>query len=380
MKDANDMFKAGVDLGEMLDNARPYKSQAIALIETKVPSNVPEAERPYKLTCFADVETVAIDWLWKDYLARGKLTLLGGDPDLGKSQISIDAAARLSKGIHWPFGALAPTGSTIFLCSEDGLADTIKPRAEAAGADVSKLHALSSTVIKSGKLTPFTLKDDLDMLGAAVKQVSASLVCIDAITSYMGKLDNNSTPDVRAVLDPVSQWAEEMKVSVLGVTHPPKAAQKNAIRQFTGSFAYIAAARIAFFVTKEPETDRILLLAVKNNIGPKALGRAYRIATREVGRLITAPYIQWDDGPVDFTADQAIAANAAAARGDKVETAKEFLQELLADGPFGAVEGLEAAKDQGISERTLARARKELGVKAEHDASLKGGWKWTLER
>jgi predicted ATP-dependent serine protease len=85
----------------------------------------------FNLVSIADVQPQAVDWIWPGYLAKGKLTLLGGDPDLGKSLVCIDAAATLSKGKHWPSGPRANTGATIFICSEDGIADTIRPRAEA---------------------------------------------------------------------------------------------------------------------------------------------------------------------------------------------------------------------------------------------------------
>src|SRR5262245_6609679 len=181
-------------------------------------------------------------------------------------------AARQSTGNQWPFGPRASMASSIFICSEDGIADTIRPRAEAADADVTRLRALKSTILKGGERRSFTLQNDLDMLGDVVAEVgNVSLIVMDPITSYMGKIENNSTTDVRATLDPIADWAEAHNVAILGVTHPPKAAQKNAIRQFTGSFAYVAAARLAFYVTKEPETDRTLFLPVKNNIGQKAL-------------------------------------------------------------------------------------------------------------
>jgi putative DNA primase/helicase len=366
IKDWHDVYRAGGSALCAGDNAEIYK-----------PQNHVNGEQ-VKLTCLADVQSEPVNWVWQDYLARGKLTLLGGDPDLGKSQISIDVAARQSTGRNWPFGARSRVASTIFICSEDGIADTVKPRAEAAGADVSKLFVLSSTIIKDGKVRGFTLQNDLDLLGNAVTKVGdVGTVMLDAITSYMGKIENNSTTDVRAVLDPIAEWAEGLGVAVLGVTHPPKAAQKNAIRQFTGSFAYAAAPRLAFYVTKEPETDRTLLLAVKNNLGPKALGRAYRIATREVGPGIIAPYVQWDEGPVDYTADQAIAANNEALRdGGALQQAKDFLREQLT-GPRDAAEIKEAAEAHGISERTLKRAKAALDVKASKDG-FQGKWIWTL--
>ena len=108
---------------------------------------------PFNLVCLSGVEPVPVDWLWPGYLAIGKLTLLGGDPDSGKSLICTDAAARQSKGIHWPRGPRSRVGSTIFICSEDGIADTIRPRAEAAGADLDQLHVFERRKVRIGRLT-----------------------------------------------------------------------------------------------------------------------------------------------------------------------------------------------------------------------------------
>jgi putative DNA primase/helicase len=337
------------------------------------------SDDPFSLVCLSGVKPMPVEWSWPGYLAIGKLTLLGGDPDLGKSLICIDAAARQSNGDHWPRGPRARVGSTIFICSEDGIADTIRPRAEAAGAALNKLHVLESTLIKDGKRRTFSLQDDLDTLGAAIKKVGdARLVCIDAITSYMGKIDSHRTTDVRSVLEPIAAFAENHKVAVLGVTHPPKAAEGNALRAFTGSFAFVAAPRVAFYVTKEPETDRRVLLPVKNNIGMKALGLGYHIGTKTITNEITAPNVLWSDEPVNVTADQAIAAaNASIKDGGSMKEAKDLLRELMAKGPIAAKDGEEAAEANGISERTLRRARKELGVKAAKDG-FNGGWMWSL--
>jgi putative DNA primase/helicase len=217
------------------------------------------------------------------------------------------------------------------------------------------------------------------MLGAAIDQLgNTRLICIDAITSYMGKIDSHRTTDVRAVLEPIASFAESHKVAVLGVTHPPKAAEGNALRAFTGSFAFVAAPRVVFYVTKEPETDRRLLLPVKNNIGPKALGLGYHIGTKTVTNRIVAPHVLWSDEPVDVTADQAIAAASASLKdGGSLKEAKEFLRDLLENGAAKATDGEEAAEANGISKRTLVRARKELGVESKKDA-FDGGWTWRL--
>ena len=369
-KDPAEAYAHGIDLKKLGDEAKPYTPKA----------NGNAGQDDYELVRLSGVDPTPINWLWESYLAIGKLTLLGGDPDLGKTLISNDTAARLSTQRHWPNGAMPiRLQGTIFLCSEDAIADTVRPRCEAAGADLNHLHVFKMRT-KVGKRKTFNLHDDLDTLGAAIEGAGdIGLIVVDAITSYMGKIDSHRTTDVRGVLEPLAEFAEAHRVAIFGITHPPKAAQGNALRAFTGSFAFVAAPRMAFFVTSEPDTDRRLLLPVKNNIGPKARGIGYRIITEIITNGIIAPRIMWSDEPVDLTADQAIAAaNAAAKNPGARREAMEFLKELLANGPVDAKEGLEAAKENGIAEATLRRARSDLGVKAVHKPGLHDGWDWVL--
>jgi hypothetical protein len=162
---------------------------------------------------------------------------------------------------------------------------------------------------------------------------------------------------------------------LFGVTHPPKSAQGNALRQFAGSYAFVAAPRLAFFVTRDPDGDRNLLLPVKNNIGKKAPGLGYTIAAKVVSHGEEAPFIMWDSAPVRVTADEAIAANAANASGGEAK-AIDFLEEMLADGPVESSKIWEEADKRHISNRQLKKAKEKLEVKASKDA-FKGGWVWS---
>src|SRR5437899_202093 len=87
-----------------------------------------------------DVQATTLDWLWPRYLARGKLAILDGDPEMGKSLVTLDLIARLSRGGPLPDGSvLAEPCTSLLLSAEDDAADTIRPRAEAAGADLARL-------------------------------------------------------------------------------------------------------------------------------------------------------------------------------------------------------------------------------------------------
>ena len=326
----------------------------------------------------SDVTPVAVDWIWDGRIARGKITIIAGLPDVGKSQIGAYIAARITKGEHWPNGARAAQGDVVILASEDGIKDTWVPRLMAAGADLAHVHFIKMVIDKHGKRRSFNLQEDLEVLGEKLNALQRpQLLIIDPITSYLGKVDAHRTPDVRAVMDPISDFAERCGIGVFAVTHPPKS-QVTAMNAFTGSMAFVAGARIAFIVVPEPETERRLMLAVKNNIGPKAQGRGYTIEGKTVAPGIIAPRIIWDDAPVDMTADQALVAiNRHNKDGGSLTEAKDFLRELLAKGPIPAADGEEACEANGISERTQKRARKKLGIKASK-TGFDGGWIWSM--
>src|SRR4249920_3366769 len=95
---------------------------------------------PWIAELCSDVRPAAVDWLWPGYLVRGKLALLDGDPGMGKSLLTIDLAARLSRGQAFSDGTpITRLCTSIVISAEDGAADTVLPRAEAAGADLARL-------------------------------------------------------------------------------------------------------------------------------------------------------------------------------------------------------------------------------------------------
>jgi putative DNA primase/helicase len=307
-------------------------------------------ERGLVMVRAADVKPVAVNWIWEGCIARGKITIIAGAPDVGKSQIGAHIAARVTNGQHWPNGARAPLGDVIILASEDSVEDTWVPRLMAAGADLDRVHFVKMVIDERGKRRTFNLQSDLDALGETLNALqNPQLVIIDPITSYLGRVDAHRTPDVRAVMEPVTAFAESSRVGIFAVTHPPKA-QGTAMNSFTGSMAFVASARIAFIVIDEPETERRLMLPVKNNVGIKAQGRGYTIAAKIVAENIVAPYIIWDDAPVDMTADQALVAAAKHAKEGRrtLKEAIEFLKELLADGPVGAADAEKAPRRKGL--------------------------------
>jgi putative DNA primase/helicase len=288
--------------------------------------------------------------------------------------------ARISRGLPWPDGSgKAPLGSCIILSAEDNTEDTIAPRLTAAGADLSKVYIVDAVEVVDGSSRSFSLATDLNQLAQLVETIGdVALIMIDPITAYLGAdLDSHRTTAVRAVMQPVDKFAAEHEVAILGITHPPKATQSKAIHSFTGSLAFIAAARTGFIVVTEDDTDRRLLLAVKNNVGPMAHGLGYVIEPVTTPAAIKTSRIVWDGLPVTMSADEAIQVSNHRDKGDERVEAENFLRGYLENGPMPADQVKAAAKENGISERTLWRAKKQVGVVAEK-GSYKEGWRWRL--
>jgi len=335
-------------------------------------------------TIAANLEMRGIDWLWPGRFARGKFGLIAGMPDMGKGQIAAFIAAAITARIDLPCGeGNMPRGSVIWFNAEDGAADTVKPRLVAAGADVSRVHFVNSTRV-GGEDRMFSLITDLQLLRKKINQIGdVQAVIIDPTSAYLGvgKVDSRSATDVRSILTPLKELAEELHVAVIGICHFNKKDDvKSAMLRVSDSIAYVAAARHVYAVLDNPEDkDTKLFIKAKNNLAPDTKALRYGIGVQVVGRDqklgvdIDAPFIVWHSQYVEMTANEAMAA----AGGSTAKRAREFLQERLRSGPVKADDLVEEAKQEGISFATLRRAKKELGIKS-RKGGFDGEWIWEL--
>jgi putative DNA primase/helicase len=340
------------------------------------------------MQCAADVTPEPVEWLWPGRVAAGKLTLIAGEPGLGKSQVSVAMAAAVTTGGEWPCSeGCALQGNVVILSAEDGVADTIVPRLMAAGADCEHVQIISAVKDQAGR-RGFNLSADLKLLEQEITRLQdVRLVIIDPISSYLGpRVDSHVNASVRAVLEPVSEMAARLGIAIVAITHSPKGAGTAAIHRFIGSIAFVAAARAAFMVVPDPEdSGRVLFLPVKNNLAPLGKGLAFRLEQRLVGdpeAAIVASSVTWDDKPVTITADRALQAADEQAGGGRsgIDEAEEFLHNELRGGPAPVKDIKEAAAAHCISLRTLERAKRALGalaVKGGFDGD-DAGWSWRL--
>lgn len=329
------------------------------------------------IVCLDDVPPVDIDWLWPGWIAAGKLHLMVGPPGVGKSFVTCDLSARITVGAAWPDGSAGPVPSHVLMISgEDNLADTVRPRLDAAGANVERVHAIQGKRIGADggglALQQVSLSCDIDTLDSLLTEMpDVRILIVDPLTQFLDVPDAHRDADVRQALGPLGRMAERHNVAVVCVTHFSKRLVGSALNRTMGSTGIVAASRNVWSFARDPiDTDRVLMLPTKTNIGRMPSGLAYRIAGDG-----QAARVEWESDPIDISADEATATEVTR-RGpapDRLNEAVSWLTTQLADGPVETAEIESRATRREISYDTLKRARKKLGVNSRHDKKS-GRW------
>jgi hypothetical protein len=338
--------------------------------------------RPVSI-CMADVEPERVRWLWYPRIPLGKVAIFDGDPDVGKSSVTIDIAARVSNGSPMPDGNRSdvegPAG-VILVSAEDGAGDTIRPRLNAAGADVKRVHLLTDVDFVDDKgcprRRPWSMPQDLDVLKLLVVETGARLVVIDPLTAFLsGSVDSYRDQDVRGALAPLARLAEETGAAVALVRHLNKAGGANAVYRGGGSIGIIGAARSALLLAKDPSDpsgNRKVMAREKGNLAPAWNSLAYELASSEEHGCARVRWL----GESAQTAATLLAVPASSEEVTAIDEAAAFLRDALADGPVAQKQIGDEGRKIGISEKTLRRAKKDINVRS-RKLGL-GGWAWEL--
>ena len=335
---------------------------------------------PAHLIYMSDVTPERLVWLSRGRLAAGKLTLLDGDPGLGKSTMLADWSARITRGEPLPEGDGGTPRGVVLLSAEDGLADTIRPRLEAAGADLARVAALVAVPDPAappgdpGRLP--AIPADLADIEKAIHDADAALLIVDPLMAYLGGgTDAHRDQDIRRALAPLTQLAERTGVAVVLVRHLNKAQSSHALYRGGGSIGIIGAARCGLLVAADPDDpERRVLAPIKSNLARPPAALAFR--------LVAAPgtdvaRVEWL-GETGHTAAALLAVPDDEARSEG-DDAAAWLAAYLGDGPVEAKDAFADARKAGHAERTVKRAKKVLNVQTTREGfGPNGRYRWAL--
>ena len=324
------------------------------------------------------VASSPIRWLWRGWLARGKLHVLAGSPGTGKTTIAISLVAAITTGGTLPDGTRAQRGNVLVWSGEDDPGDTLKPRLAAAGADMQRVFFVGD-VGMGEDARPFDPAKDMASLERAADEIGhVALLVADPVVSAVSG-DSHKNTEVRRALQPLINLASRIDCAILGISHFSKGtAGRDPLERVTGSIAFGAVARIVLATAKAEDGGRILARA-KSNIGPDGGGFAYGLDIVNVDG-IEASRVAW--GVSLEGSARELLGDAEEVGESAQDDAADWLAEMLAGAEVPVADIKKQAKEAGFSWRTIQRAKSSIAVKAQRIStgnSGAGAWYWLLD-
>ena len=328
----------------------------------------------------SDLRIVPVAWLWRDWLARGKLHLLAGAPGQGKTTIALAFAATVTSGGRWPNGASCKPGNVLIYSGEDDPADTLAPRLLASGADMSRCYFVKGTRI-DGEEQAFDPARDMEKLRKCIASMPGGidLLIVDPIVGAVTG-DSHKNTETRRGLQPLVDLAAECRCALIGITHFQKGGQgTDPSMRVIGSVAFTALARVVMVAAKvQSEDDKPLrvLARAKSNIGPDDGGFEYHLEQTEIQTDVFASHVAWGNA-VDGSARELLTDPDDDAGNDANDAATILQAELVSDCWTPADAAKKAVTRQGFTAKQVWSASKKLGV-IRKKGGMTAGWYWRL--
>ena len=314
----------------------------------------------YRINSYENIKTSVVSWLWYPYIPYGKITLLQGDPGEGKTTLMLQIAADITTGRKVPGGKIAAEpGNVIFQTAEDGLADTIKPRLEQAGADSSKVFYLEPIDNKELSLSDKRFED-------AIIKKKTRLLIIDPLQSFLETdSDMNKAGGMRKSFTKLSKIAERTGCAVVIIGHMNTGSGSKGIYRGLGSIDIAAISRSVLLVGRDHNDPEIrAVVPIKTSLAPEGSSYSFRLSKDEGFRWI---------GESDYTEDELLGN---ISYGAKQHKARTTLRLLLMKEDMPSREVFEHMQALGISKRTVELAKQNMKIRA---YKKQNAWYWSIK-
>ena len=330
--------------------------------------------RRVKLVKADSVKTEKVDWLIPEWIPANMLTLLAGREGIGKSTIACSWVAEFSnRGMK-----------CAYLNSEDSRSFTVKPRLQAAGANLDNVFFIDVET-ESGAEGHLLLPQDTDLLFRELSDQGVKFVILDAAKSSMDpKLDGYKDDHVRQFLEPLAAGADKYGVTIVGLAHFGKKEGSDTGRLLLGSIAWSQIARSVLAAALDND-GRLIVTNTKANLARGIVSREASIVSRLVqlddGDLTELGVIEWgeftDTPATEFL--EARESNEAQDERSEIEAVVfDYLESCGGSAPAGEV--LKVTRAAGLNDNAVKKARKKIGVKTERRGFGKGAkWVWAID-
>jgi len=354
------------------------QEDAALLAEFKTLAGSTDDDLPYEsrlhIVTLADIEPEKVEWLWRGRVPRGKVTLIAGDPGGGKSFVTLAIAAAVTTGRALPDDpATHEPGSVLLWNGEDGIADTIRVRAETCGVNLGLLHAIEGVLDEDGRTCSFNLRALHHLETEVKRRGDVRLVVIDPLSALLAGVDTHRDADVRSQLQPLADFARSNSVAVVCVLHLRKSEAQRAVYRVGGSIGFVGLARSVLLVASDNETGRRAIAQMKPNLSGPVDPVEFDIDAEG--------FFWWRSCAPELTPERLLSAPQPGEDASAFQEAEDIIREALSEGELLATELERRARSYGVSQKTFERARARLrGVEIERLGGGKyGPVRWRLK-
>ena len=326
-------------LMSLIDKAPIY----LSIAETEM------VEKVNKATVMSTVTARKIDFLWEPYFARGFVTLVTGDPGVGKSTFTNQLAAVISRGDRFWDGSNSSIGNCLLFSVEDPWEEVLLPRLVRLGADCNRVIAYPEAIGFDN--------EGIELVKRLIQFHRPVVVVFDPLVVFIGgETDTSRANEVRAKMHLLTKLADTEKIAIIVVRHMRKSSgDSKLIYSGHGSIDFVASARSELMLLKDPEDgNRRLLGHTKSNLGPP--GKTLVLQMTSSGLVLDSI----DDRPLEQIVGESATSGFANEEASQLSEGKEIILAALMHGPQTKENLVKEAKSAGVSRSTITRCIKKF--------------------